>query len=580
MEDFRATLPLRRGPRRRPAVTALAVLLGVHGLVIAGIAAASSPAEPIPEEIIQPAAEPVPPRLLEYLHAGIDNGRLHAVAAGWIDRGQAQRVFLGKTADRRAPTGTDAFELGSTTRVFTGLLLAQALASGEVQRSQTLGGVFPQIAFADARLGRTTLEQLATQHSGLAALPPNLFPRNIDDPLADYDDAALESMLRHAGLVHDPAAHAYSDLGTAVLGAALARLLGGDYRQLVAERILSPLGMVGSGFGSVPGLLTGHYQQQPTLHWQHRAMAPAGGMRATLDDLLALAQHNLLADQSPERTALLLARQPLATAGGGLAALGWQVVAAPGDGDVDSWPVIWQAGISGGFASFIGFRTDRQRALILLGDARTDLSAAGLALLTDQELPAPPPRWHRDHHDGDGDSIVGLFALDNGVQLLLRRQDEGMDAQLSGGWPVPLHHEGSGRYRLGDGAMVVQVGAGLDADRLILMDQHFNLYGQRLSHGVPSLPRQPREMDADGLASYVGTYHVDDTWWLRVTQRGSDLFVQASGQAARRVGGYASDRFSDATGWMQLHFSRDEDGTVSGVQLRAGMLEASATRLY
>lgn len=397
--------------------------------------------------------------------------------------------------------------------------------------------------------------------------------------MVNYDRAALYELLGNGNLTYPPGSHAYSDTGTALLGEALARILREDYRQLVATRILAPLGLHASGFGSVPGLLRGHYRESQVPHWQYQALAAAGGMRATLDDLLILVQHNLSVAASPERDTLLLARQPLAAAGGGLSALGWQVVNAHGDGNMHSWPIIWQAGVSGGFASFIGFRTDRQRALVLLGNARTDLSAAGLALLADQALPAAPARWTA-HSD---ELPVGLYRLDDGSNLLLRPNGEtGLDAQLDGTWPVALHHEGNGLYRFGDSTRLLKVvpsDNGEDSG-IVLLDRNFNLHGQRLSHGVPTLPRQSREPDTDALGGYLGTYRLDDGSWLRVTQRGAALSVQPAGRAAHAVHSHARDRFSDAEGWMQLHFQRSTDGAVDGLQLRAGLRDESATRLY
>lgn len=540
------------------------------------LAAENDPADSPPA----PTPRPFPPRLQLYLQEGIDNGRLQAVAAGWIDRGQIERVFLGHIgAGDRAPRGSDAFELGSTTRIFTGLLFAHALLRGEVQRDTTLAEIFTDIEFGDTGLAGISLEQLATQRSGLAALPLNLFPRHLDDPLVNYDDHSLHELLRYGNLTYPAGKHAYSDTGTALLGQALARVMEDDYRQLVASRVLAPLGLEHSGFGSVPGLVRGHYLGSSVAHWQLQALAPAGGIRATLDDLLKLLEHNLAVGESPERAMLLLARQPLAAAGGGLTALGWQVVNAHGDGDVDSWPVIWQAGVSGGFASFVGFRTDRQRALVLLGNARTDLSAAGLALLADQELPTPPARRHAQSIE----LPVGLYRLDDGGELLLRANGEtGMDAQFEGTWPVDLHHEGNGRYRFGDSSRLLTVVQDEDREhtRIILLDRNFNLHGTRLSHGVPTLPRKPRGSDPQELKDYAGTYRLDAGSWLRVTQRGEALFVQPAGRPERELHNHARDRFNDTDGWMQVHFQRGPDGDVNGLQLRAGLRDESATRLY
>ncbi len=228
------------------------------------------------------------------IETGIANGRFQGIAVALIDRdGHREWMFGAVEPGGAPPTADDAFEIGSTTRTFTGLLLAQALVAGEVRLEDTLGAHFPDVRFADDKLKAVTLAQLATHRSGLPNAPPNLFPRSVDDPYVAYDAAAMRAYLAHARVTTAEGAYRYSDFGIAVLGEAIAHAYGKDYRALLASDVLAPLGMNASGFGAVPRLLEGHRDGASTTHWQQQALSPAAGLRATLGDLSKFATAEL-----------------------------------------------------------------------------------------------------------------------------------------------------------------------------------------------------------------------------------------------------------------------------------------------
>jgi serine-type D-Ala-D-Ala carboxypeptidase/endopeptidase len=71
------------------------------------------------------------------------------------------------------PVGADTvFEIGSVTKVFTSLLLAEAVRRGEVELGSPLRDLVPAGVRVPDRDGRQiTLEQLATHTSGLPRSP-------------------------------------------------------------------------------------------------------------------------------------------------------------------------------------------------------------------------------------------------------------------------------------------------------------------------------------------------------------------------------------------------------------------------
>lgn len=160
-------------------------------------------------------------------------------AAAVIENGSVE--FAGRGADEDT-----AFEVGSISKVFGGLLLADAIDRGEVTADTTLGEVFGYPAEGS---GAITLQQLASHTSGLPRLPSsvpfrlrgflaqiantNPYPQSVDDVIELGRDAHPKA---------DPG-FSYSNFGAALLGQALARVTGTSYPELVAERITGPLGM-------------------------------------------------------------------------------------------------------------------------------------------------------------------------------------------------------------------------------------------------------------------------------------------------------------------------------------------------
>jgi len=149
------------------------------------------------------------------------------------------------------PGGTQAidehsrFELGSITKTFNGLLLADAVGRGEVALSDPVAKYLPELAGTPA--GSVTLEELASHQSGL--------PSMARMPMAEiiFEDMAGEELSVFATSTDDLLAQtrtldltnrgtfAYSNLGAALLGHALARASGApDWETYVTTRLLTP----------------------------------------------------------------------------------------------------------------------------------------------------------------------------------------------------------------------------------------------------------------------------------------------------------------------------------------------------
>ncbi len=101
------------------------------------------------------------------------------VAYGYLEKG-----------DARPLNGDTIFEIGSATKVFTSLLLADMVQRGELALDDPVVKYLPSSFFPvkmPERNGRSiTLGDLATHTSGLPRLPTNMLPKNPANPYADY----------------------------------------------------------------------------------------------------------------------------------------------------------------------------------------------------------------------------------------------------------------------------------------------------------------------------------------------------------------------------------------------------------
>ncbi len=522
------------------------------------------------------AAAELPENFRETIEQGIANGRYQSIAVALVERNDSGFWRFGEIDPGGAkPTDADAYEIGSTTRSFTGLLLAKALIAGKLRLDEPLARIFSDVRIADRRLAAATLEQLATHRAGLPSVPPNLFPRDIENPYVGYDAAALRAYLAHAQLEADIGRYHYSDLGVALLGDALARAYGKDYRELLATEVLAPLALTQSGFGAVPRLIEGYRDGRAVPHWQHQALSAASGLRATLSDLTKFATAQLRPDTSALRAAILLARQPRAAAGRGETALGWQIVPVVSDGQ--TWPLLWQAGMTGGFASFVGLRTDRQRAVVLLGNAGIDLSALGLTLLAEQPAPPPPPKLLPLAAPATL-AYEGLYRFDAGGDLVVRAAADGLVAQLGGALPQPLLAYDEDAFEIaGENSQLTFERRDTKVAGAVLHRNGVHLHAERLSEGAPALKRNSVASNPDDLAVYAGDYALSPSLRARIVVAPPGLRAQLTGTAAVYVQACAADRFCDADGTIEIAFTREGKGATA-LDWRQGVFEARAER--
>lgn len=287
----------------------------------------------------------------------LEQKAIQAASIAVIRPGETLTAHFGQLApdDAAAPDDETVYEIGSITKVFTSLLLADAVVRGEVALDTPIAKLLPSdVALPDGAGERITLRMLATHTSGLPRLPADLPTNDYANPYARYGEPELWATMRRVRLDFEPGTKAvYSNLAAGLLGTLLARHTGVPYEQLLRERILAPLGMTHTGIAldaeqhrRLAPPFTG--DGKPWSTWDFQALAGAGGIRSTLPDMIRFARALLKPDETPLREAIELAWAPqqlAATVSPGGQALGWMIA-----GDRDTR---WHNGMTGGFHAAI-----------------------------------------------------------------------------------------------------------------------------------------------------------------------------------------------------------------------------------
>lgn len=357
--------------------------------------------------------------------------------------------------DPRPLNGDTVFEIGSATKVFTSLLLADMVQHGQVALDDPVSKYLPKTVKMPERNGRPiTLVDLATHTSGLPRLPGNMTPKDPGNPYADYTVDQLYQFLASYELKRDVGSqYEYSNLGGGLLGNALASRAGTDYESLVVSRICDPLGMKSTRITLTPEmkarLAIGHDAGMgPVENWDLPTLAGAGALRSTANDLLNFLAANLGFTKSslePAMAAMLKTRRPTGQAGLEIA-LGWHVFTGNGK------EIVMHDGGTGGYRSFMAYDPAGRTGIVVLSNAGTSGGVIDIGRhLLDVSVPlakAPPVHKQVKVDPKLFDGYVGTYEILPVVALTITREGDHLFLQVTGQPKAEIFPEGDRDYFL------------------------------------------------------------------------------------------------------------------------------------
>jgi CubicO group peptidase (beta-lactamase class C family) len=492
--------------------------------------------------------------------------------------GQVRFALAGKAPPLgNTPPEKIVFEIGSITKVFTGLLLAQAVVEKKVTLETTISSVLdPKLKFADPRIAAITLKQLSTHTSGLPRLPDNLDAGAVeDDPYAHYDEKLLLAYLTSAKLEGEgPYSCSYSNLGVGLLGHLLGKVDEMSWEKAILEKICLPLGLNDTSVhpGPMLPLATPHAGEKGVKQWHLDAMAGAGALRSTAADLLKFGEAMLHPEQTPLKDAWAIALQAQADA----PAMGGQIGLGVFLGMREGERFLSHDGGTGGYSSSLQVIPAKGIVRVALINNNSLSASAVIAAMSDAKPAAPQKPKVISLPAETMAEYPGVYELDRDSRFTVLLRDGQLWVNLTGQAFLRAFAEAPDRFFYK--AVAAEIAFNRDQGQiqsLTLFQNGRELTAKRTPAPLPNYRLRP----AKELQPYAGEYLLMGLKKFTLAVRGGTLFAQLEGQEAAPVFETATDRFEYDVVKAILIFARDDQKQISGFTLLQNGLPISAARV-
>ena len=372
------------------------------------------------------------------IQSRVDEGRAAGIVLGVIEADGTTRVFSYGDAgpNARVLSEKSVFEIGSITKVFTGVLLADMAARDEVSLADPVAKYLPEGVNMPSRGGREiTLLDLATHHSALPRLPDNMSSSDAANPYADYSAEQMYTFLSGWELSRDIGSeYEYSNLAVGLLGHVLARISGGSYESLVRERILIPLGMARTGIALDEDMQNwmadGHDQEGNVVPlWDLSTLAGAGALRSDVTDMLVFLAANTGPPKTPLERSMRDSHEVQKQVNKRLSvALNWHVQ------HIGEEKILWHNGGTAGFRTFIGFDPSEGVGVVVLTNSSHGADDIGFHLINpDLQLAESPIERVEINVPRDIlDTYVGEYELTPDFTIVVTRKRRRLYVQGTG----------------------------------------------------------------------------------------------------------------------------------------------------
>jgi len=402
-----------------------------------------------------------------------------------------------KKGGSKKPDASTIYEIGSITKVFTGILLADAVQrkllklDDPIQKFVPKGTKVPR--FQDQEI---LFAHLTSHTSALPRMPVNFGGADPKDPFAHYGEELLYAGLGETTLSRLPGkAYAYSNLGVGLLGHLLVKVQGSDgYQSLLDARIRTPLGLKDTVTRvsdtqaerlAPPYTATGDERQ----NWTFYALVGAGGLRSTVTDMLkfsaaVLGLTDLKDDAAHLKGAIQLTQQPLYEPGflqkltRPSVGCGWHL--GPGK------DLVWHNGATAGYRSMLLLNTKQKSAVVVLANTTSSLinkvaqqiygAAAGKKVtpVTVREPVAVPVSTLQRY--------VGKYKLSPALTFDITVKGTALQAQLTGQPTFTVLPSSETRffYRAVKAELEFHVGEGGKAEKLVLFQNGRKMPAERI----------------------------------------------------------------------------------------------------
>lgn len=525
----------------------------------------------------------------------IENGINTGIVVGIIDANGTDYYSFGVKSLKTNETVDEnsIFEIGSISKVFTGILLADMVLKNKMKLDDPLQKYLPEGVTAPTRNGESIkLVNMANHTSSLPRMPSNFNPANPANPFADYSEEQLYEFLEDYELSRDIGSkYEYSNYAMGLLGHVLALQNNMTYEEYLTDIITKPLGLENTGITLSPNmknnLALGHSGGVEVENWDLTTLAGAGAIRSNAIDMLKFLAFNMGINKNELYPAMQLAHKNSRKEGEDvIVGLGWHTMV------FDDTEIVWHNGGTGGYRTFAGFIKGGDKGVVVLSNSNAGADDIGIHIL---------------HAESKLNEIKPSIATK--IQSVI--DDEGLEVGLKAYTDLKKNNASEFDFgenelnRLGNEYLNKQemekalAVLKLNTEAYPKSSNTFGNYGvalmknsnkegaiENFKKSVELNPANPKAIEklkelgvnADDLIedviideaileTYVGRYELAPSFILTVTRDGTQLKTQATGQPELLVFPKSENEFYLKVVDAQLTFNKNEDGAVESVTL-------------
>ncbi|MGG4267114.1 serine hydrolase domain-containing protein [Peribacillus simplex] len=307
-------------------------------------------------------------KMTRIANKGLYKDKSNTVYVGMTNNGVRDYHLFGELAQEESTKAI--FEIGSITKVFTSVLLADLVTNHVLSLEEPVHNIFPEFKRALTNKNQVvTVKHLATHTSGLPREDKLLKRRIVNklNPYQYYSERDLQDFFSQYTMNHIGGWN-YSNLGYALLRLVIERVTSIIYGNLIKEKVTNPLELVDTT------LLLDRRQQLRRVNPKTKkgveipplivdGIKGAGGLYSTMDDMLHFIELNLNSYNAAYPSLSLTHKtHTLGVKGRFNMGLGWFIEKIKGLND----EVFWTGGTTVGFHTYAGFIPSQKKGVVVL----------------------------------------------------------------------------------------------------------------------------------------------------------------------------------------------------------------------
>jgi D-alanyl-D-alanine-carboxypeptidase/D-alanyl-D-alanine-endopeptidase len=311
--------------------------------------------------------------LVKKIFYGKENGLVNkksvaGAAIGIYANGESHYYCYG-FADKEKKISVDTatlFEIGSNTKIFTGLMLSEEIAN---RKMDSIDFIEKYVPVNNKIKNRVRLIDIANHISGLPTFHDSISLAELSlrdtskDPLMMITDEYVLSVLAKTDSLHDYGEYEYSNLGVGLVGYILQQAEHSTYDNLLQTMICKPLNMQHTTAlmdATNVTLARGYYQGEPAPFVDLcPAMQGAGAIKSNITDMMTFMEYQLK-ETGPLQKALTISHKKYYNSKDLQIAMGWHI------GTMYGTEIYEMRGDTYGASSLMMFDKQDELAIVIL----------------------------------------------------------------------------------------------------------------------------------------------------------------------------------------------------------------------